>query len=191
MLPRWVALTVALTACASSRGRSVTVLDPGPRAEVTEDPDASVDVDLAARMRERERAWLVAHLADEPDPARVGESDAVRRLAAEGGDGVTTVAEVFRVGDEERLPFARRVVERVALSRCRRDRARAGRVLAVLQRGAGSSEARSVSNLVWFEGPARWPAEAVERMRAWGRAGAPCDVGLDADGGVATEDGGA
>ncbi len=177
--------------CASSGGPVRPVADPGPRAEPS-DPDASVDIDLSVRMRERERAWLVAHLADDPDTSRAGESDAVRRLAAEGGDGVAVVAEVFRVGDEERLPFARRVVERVALARCRRDRARAGRVVAALQRGPSSSEARSVSNVVWFDGPARWPLEAVERVRAWGRAGAPCEGGYDGDGGaVEAEDGGA
>ncbi len=133
------------------------------------------DASVEARVADAETAWLLAHLADEPDPTHVGESDAVRRLASRGAPGALAVAEVFRVGDERRLPYARRVVERVAGRRCLHDRARTARVVAWLCAGGVPPALDADAGVAWTGGEGRWPNDSVDRLRAWAMAGAPCD----------------
>lgn len=133
--------------------------------------DAAVPVDAA--LAARETAWLVAHLADDPDPANPRESDAVRRLSALGENGLRAAVEVFRVGDERRVPFARRVFERVIERRCRHAPTRVLRTLRAMQ-GEGTSDDGGESPR-WLErSRGRWSNEAVERARAWIDAGARC-----------------
>jgi hypothetical protein len=131
------------------------------------------DASLESRVADAETAWLVAHLADAPDPTRTGESDAVRRLAARGAPGALAVAEVFRVGDPRRLPYARRVVERVLERHCQRDRGRTARVVAWLCRGDPFPTIDPDAGVVWH-GDGRWSNASVDRLRAWALAGAPC-----------------
>lgn len=133
-----------------------------------------------ASVASSETAWLTAHLADDPDPAHPGESDAVRRLAQQGGVGVRAAAEVFRVGDARRAPFARRVLERVARRQCRRDTAATARQLRALVYGEGVV---LDGGAPWPADDARWPVDAVERVRAWGDRGAPCET-ASVDGGA-------
>jgi hypothetical protein len=134
--------------------------------------DGAVTVEAA--VFSGETAWLVAHLADEPDPSHGGDSDSVRRLSQMGAEGVLAVAEVFRVGDVRRIPYARRVIERVALRRCLRDHGRAGWRVTALERGTTTHAIDPDAGVVWTSGDARWSNEAVERVRQWARDGMPC-----------------
>ena len=174
---------VAACASAANLGSRDTVAHPveGDGGAAEGYADASVE----ARVAGAETAWLVAHLADEPERANPRDSDAVRRLVALGGPGVAAVAEVFRVGDARRAPFARRVVERVATRRCLRDAERAAWVIARVERAAAPVSLGD-AGIVWQGRDDRWPPEAVERLRQWGRDGVPCDapVALTPDGGA-------
>jgi hypothetical protein len=167
------ALALAALACSAA----TRVADP-PQAPLTAGADAgeSNDASVAARVADAETAWLVAHLADEPDPTHLGESDAVRRLAQRGAPGALAVAEVFRVGDGQRIPFARRVVERVAGRRCQHDRARTARVVAWLHRGGEPPALDPDAGVTWSGGDLRWSNAAVDRLRAWATEGASCDL---------------
>lgn len=175
-----------VAACAGAT--NLGARDTAARVDDGDAGDGFHDASVEARVASAETAWLVAHLADEPERANPRDSDAVRRLVALGGRGVVAVAEVFRVGDARRMPFARRVVERVATRRCLRDVERAAWVIARVERAEGPG-ALGDAGIVWQARDDRWPTEAVERLRAWGRDGAPCDapaavaVDAGADGG--------
>lgn len=140
-------------------------------SEARGDGDAAVVTPAA--MASSETAWLTAHLADDPDATHPGESDAVRRLAQGGGAGVRAVAEVFRVGDARRSPFARRVLERVASRQCHRDRAAVARQMRALVYGEPTRDPDAGS--AWPADDARWSVDAVDRVRSWGERGAPCE----------------
>lgn len=142
-----------------------------------------VDAPLDARLARAETAWLASHLGDPADRANPRENDAVRRLSQLGGEGVIAVAEVFRVRDTRRLPFARRVIERVALRRCLYDHDRSAWVIARLERGA-APVALGDAGIAWQIADDAWTGEAVERLRAWGRDGAPCDAPSRGDAGA-------
>ncbi len=144
------------------------------------------DVPVEARVASAETAWLTAHLADGPDRANPRDSDAVRRLSQMGPEGVLAVAEVFRVRDTRRMPFARRVIERVAIRRCLRDHDRAAWVIASLER-AERPATLGDAGIVWQISDDAWRGEAVERLRAWARQGAPCDAPSLGDGGGAPD----
>lgn len=173
------ALALALAALACSAASRVAVAPVAVTESHGADGGAAAavfrDASVEARVADAETAWLLAHLADEPDPTHVGESDAVRRLAARGAPGALAVAEVFRVGDERRLPYARRVVERVAGRRCLHDRARTARVVAWLCVGGAPPALDPDAGVAWTGGDGRWPNDSVDRLRAWATAGAPCD----------------
>lgn len=141
------------------------------------------DVSVEARVASAETAWLTAHLADGPDRANPRESDAVRRLSQLGPEGVLAVAEVFRVRDTRRMPFARRVVERVALRRCLRDRDRAAWVIAHIEREEGPA-AVGDAGIIWETSDDAWTGPRVERLRAWAQRGVPCDAPVTGDGGL-------
>jgi hypothetical protein len=149
-----------------------------PAAEEPPTADGGAPASIALRsdagIASAELAWLVAHLADEPDRSHQGDSDAVRRLVRAGPPGVHAVAEVLRAGDARRAPFARRVLERVALERCRRDLPRAATRLAELQRPDAGARAPDAGFVWWGADDARWPSEAVDRVHAWAAAGLPC-----------------
>jgi hypothetical protein len=163
--------------CASRSGLTVRSI-PSSEAPVSETADGGAPAGIALRadagVASAEVAWLVAHLAEEPDRANPRESDAVRRLARAGPAGVHAVAEVLRAGDALRAPFARRVLERVALERCRRDLSRAAARLARLQR-PDAGVASDAGFVWWSADDARWASEAVERIHAWASAGLPCE----------------
>lgn len=159
----------ALAGCASAR--PVSTVGPG------DDAPWPTSSDAGAELREGELRWLAAHLADDPDPSHSGESPAVRRLVGYGAAGVRVVAEVFRVGDDRRAPFARSVVERVMRSHCRRDAARIAQTRRWLFMASADA---SVAG--WPEG-SRWPLERVERLRSWADREAPCEPAELADGG--------
>jgi len=171
---------LALAALACSAASRVAEPPQVPTATSDAGDDAgSLDASVAARVADAETAWLVAHLADTPDVAHLGESDAVRRLAQRGAPGALAVAEVFRVGDERRLPFARRVVERVAARRCLHDRARTARVVAWLCHGGAPPALDADAGVQWSGGDGRWSNAAVDRLRAWASDGASCDLSPD------------
>jgi len=166
---------MAALACSAA----ARVAEPPLMAGATSDAgevDGLRDASVAARVADAETAWLVAHLADAPDTAHYGESDAVRRLAQRGAPGALAVAEVFRVGDERRLPFARRVVERVAGRRCLHDRARTARVVAWLCTGGAPPALDADAGVQWSGGDGRWSNAAVDRLRLWASDGASCDL---------------
>lgn len=132
------------------------------------DGGPEVDAGLARRSNP-EVAWLVAHLADDPIPTRPTESVAGRRLISFGAEAVVPVVEVFRVADLRRVPFARRVIASVVLRQCGGDAARAHQRIASWSAPYdGGTGLESLGT--------RWPAETVERLRAWALRGAPCDV---------------
>jgi hypothetical protein len=175
-----VCVTLLSVACAS--GFSQTTNQP---VVVRERGDTHVEVSagfrdasVETRVNDGETAWLVAHLGDEPDRANPRDSDAVRRLAQRGADGVMAVAEVFRVGDTHRMPFAKRVIERVLARRCRGEPWRVGWMISRIERGTTESVYDTDAGVVWRE-DTRWGNEAVERLRAWARNGAVCE-GSDA-----------
>ncbi|MEZ4390721.1 MAG: hypothetical protein R3A48_06455 [Polyangiales bacterium] len=165
--PRAFALALTLAACASapaSRLRTERV-PAEPRA------DAGVeDSGLAAR----EVAWLVAHLADDPDPASPRETEAVRRLSARGAEGLRAAVEVFRVGDARRLPFARRVFERHLRRVCGRDEERITRALRVFQ-GLDASPDGGLGAR-WIERSGGWSHAAMRVALAWIDGGAGCEA---------------
>lgn len=181
------ALFAAFVAC--SGASRLSSMDHAPLPAATADgggaSDAAYfrDVAIEARVASAETAWLTAHLADGPDRANPRDSDAVRRLAQMGPEGVLAVAEVFRVRDTRRMPFARRVIERVALRRCLRDHDRAAWVIASLER-AERPAAVGDAGIVWQTSDDAWSGEAVERVRAWARGGTPCDAPTGGDGGI-------
>lgn len=181
-----LAAAVLVAACAGAT--NLASRDTAVRPDEGDGGDGFHDASVEARVASAETAWLVAHVADEPERANPRDSDAVRRLVALGAPGVVAVAEVFRVGDARRLPFARRVVERVATRRCLRDAARAAWVIARVEHGT-APEALGDAGIVWQGRDDRWSQEAVERLRAWGRDGAPCDAPV-APAGDAGADGG-
>ena len=154
---------VLAAACAAT-------LRPGPEvsnaAVTTSDAGVEEDSGLVAR----ELAWLVAHLADEPDPANPRETEAVRRLASRGAPALRGVVEVFRVGDARRLPFARRTFERYLRRVCDHNEARVTRTLAEAQGRAWDGGATTR----WPEGDAPWSQSAMERMYGWIDGGARC-----------------
>lgn len=167
--------TLAAVACsAATRLSELPSESPGARGDGGElgFRDATVE----SRVADAETAWLLAHLADAPDPAHQGESDAVRRLAARGASGALAVSEVFRVGDERRMPYARRVIERVAARRCLHDRARTARVVAWLEAGGDPRPLDPDAGVTWRRGDLRWSNAAVDRLRTWAREGAACDL---------------
>ena len=180
------ALAVALALVACSASSRIAANSRALEAAHTDDIDGGAadasaqDVSLEARVASGEIAWLVAHLADNAERAHPGDSDAARRLAQMGPEGVRAVAEVFRVGDTARIPFARRVIERVVARRCQHDRARSAWVIRRLETGTtGAVDADA--GVSWARGEARWPGEAVERVRRWADEGVPCDApGADA-----------
>lgn len=142
--------------------------------------DASVE---QQRVEASELAWLVAHLADDPSPTHLGESDNVVRLAARGAAGARAAAEVFRVGDARRAPFARRVIERVALRRCRPDRGDALELIVWIQRP--EQHADRDAGFAWLGDDPHWPAERLARLIDWTERGAPCPWPVaGSDGGV-------
>lgn len=176
---------VALAALACSAASRV--VESPPTVPAGADAGEGVvfrDASVEARVADAETAWLVAHLAEGADPTHRGESDSVRRLAARGPAGVLAVAEVFRVGDGERLPYARRVVERVAGRRCLHDRARTARVVSWLCSGGAPPALDPDAGVAWSGGDGRWPNASVDRLRGWAQAGAPCDL-TTADAGAA------
>lgn len=161
-------LVAALALGCASRNASAPAYVPEPPG------DASVAAtDDAAGIAAGETAWLVAHLADDPDPANPRESEAVRRLAAMGEAGLRAAVEVFRVGDARRAPFARRVFERVVERRCRHALGRTTRTLRAMQ-GAGTDPDAGEAPRWLDRSEGRWSNEAVERTRAWIDAGARC-----------------
>ena len=190
MRPAHAVVCLVLAAgCASARPQvadpaagstSSTEMDGGA-ASWTDDASVAGDgASVGARLRRSspEVAWLVAHMADEPDPARHGDSDAVRRLAAYGPEGVRAAVEVFRVGDARRVPFARRVLERAALRSCRSDQGRAG--ARVRWMVTGSLEAPIAdAGIAWSDLLVRWPEARIQRVQAWADAGLPCAAADD------------
>lgn len=162
MIGRAAIGAVLLTACAGAPPGGAALAGAG-------EPVGTPDPDAGARIRESELRWLAAHLADDPDPSRSGESPAVRRLVSYGAPGARVVAEVFRVGDERRAPYARSVIERVMRAHCRRDAARVARTRRWLFAAAADA-----SVAAWPEG-SRWPLERVERLRSWAERDAPCE----------------
>lgn len=165
--PRAFALCLTLAACASAPAS-------GLRSEHAEPParaDAGVeDSGLAAR----EIAWLVAHLADDPDPASPRETEAVRRLSARGVEGLRAAAEVFRVGDARRLPFARRVFERHLRRVCGRDEERITRALRSFQGVEPSPDGGLGAR--WIERSGGWSHASMQVALAWIDGGADCDA---------------
>jgi hypothetical protein len=145
-------------------------LHPTGAAEPSRAPPGDAEVEEDSGIAGRELAWLVAHLADEPDPANPRETEAVRRLAARGAPALRGVVEVFRVGDARRAPFARRTFERYLRRVCEHNDARVTRTLAEAQGRSwdGGATAR------WPEGDAPWSQTAMERMYGWIDGGARC-----------------
>ena len=192
-----VALALAALGCSASHAPgphappavAAALARSEPRSERRADAGAvlgTVAVASDAGIESAETAWLVTHLADDPDPARGGESDAARRLARRGAEGVRAVVEVFRVGDPRRTPFARRVIETVALQRCHHDRLRAARLVAGLQSGPDAGAVAADAGFLWSGGDdTRWPAEALGRVFRWVDAAMPCETSAGMDGGPA------
>lgn len=188
-----LSLASLFSACSSASRLGVYDSLPSPDhasdgavGDASSDVASFDDVPLDARLARAETAWLASHLADPADRANPRENDAVRRLSQLGGEGVVTVAEVFRVRDARRLPFARRVVERVALRRCLYDHERAAWVISRIERGANPA-ALGDAGIAWQMSDDAWTGEAVERLRAWGRDGAPCDAPSRSDGGASAD----
>ena len=154
---------VAMAGCAGSAPVGPTL------SSSADEPAATPDRDAGAALRDSELRWLAAHLADDADPSHAGESPAVRRLVSYGAAGARVVAEVFRVGDERRAPYARSVIERVMRAHCRRDPAGVARTRRWLFAAAADA-----SVATWPEG-SRWPLERVERLRSWAERDAPCE----------------
>jgi len=177
-----------LLGCASARPVPSST---GPEAEATTDAegDAGSAMDAAVEDTGRlvrsspEVAWLVAHLADDPNPARLGDSDAMRRLVARGAEGVSAAVEVFRVGDATRVPYARRVLEGVALRHCRGDHGRAAARVRWIISGALTPSGPD-AGIAWSDLLVRWPAERIARVQQWAAAGAPCGDDASPDGGA-------
>lgn len=164
---RTIALGLTLASCASAPASGLRAEHPEPPARA----DGGVeDSGLAAR----EIAWLVAHLADDPDPASPRETDAVRRLSARGTDGLRATVEVFRVGDARRIPFARRVFERHLRRVCGRDEERITRALRVFQ-GVDASPDGGLGAR-WIERSGGWSHAAMQVALAWIDGGAGCDA---------------
>lgn len=162
---RGVALPLALLlGCASGPA-------DGQRPSYAPAPVADAGVEDAG-LALRELAWLVAHLADDPDPSNARESEAVRRLAGMGPEALRATAEVFRVGDARRIPFARRVFERAVARRCRQDPARVTRTLRAMQGAATEPDAGEAPR--WVDREGQWTTEQMARLRAWIDAGARC-----------------
>jgi hypothetical protein len=170
----FVAAVACAVACASAaRVAPTAVVDPvSTPYDAATASDAAVAVDAAPRTNP-EVAWLTAHLADTPDPSHVGESDAVRRLATMGSEGILAVAEVFRVGDARRVPFARRVLERVALRRCHYDAARAALTIRRIEYADPQATVAADAGIAWRERD-QWPEAHVETLRQWALSGAAC-----------------
>ncbi len=182
-------MALALAGCGASRHVPTVYSLPTP-TEPSVDAgytDSGVLMDLGppavradAGVRSGEIAWLVTHIADDPEPARGGESDEVRRLAAIGADGIHATAEVFRVGDPRRVPFARRVIERVATAQCHRNLTLAGITIVHLQSGPDAGAPPPDAGIIWSGGDdTRWPDEAIARLHHWADTGLPCE-GQDA-----------
>lgn len=152
---------LAVACAATMRAPAETAVAP-----TTGDAGADEDSGLASR----ELAWLVAHLADEPDPANPRETEAVRRLASRGAPALRGVVEVFRVGDARRAPFARRTFERYLRRVCAFNETRVTRTLAEAQGRAWDGGATTR----WPEGEAPWSQSAMERMYGWIDGGARC-----------------
>jgi len=161
---RGAVMLAALAGCAASAPTGPTL---GPTA--AGDEPVVADRDAGPALRDAELRWLAAHLADDADPSHPGESPAVRRLVSYGAAGARVVAEVFRVGDERRAPYARSVIERVMRAHCRRDAAGVARTRRWLFAAAADA-----SVATWPEG-SRWPLERVERLRSWAERDAPCE----------------
>lgn len=158
---------LALAGCAGApRGGDLAAGENAPWPEAA---------DAGPELRESELRWLAAHLADDADPSHSGESPAVRRLVSYGAAGVRVAAEVFRVGDERRAPFARTVVERVMRTHCHRDAAGIARTRRWLFAAAADA-----SVAAWPEG-SRWPLDRVERLRDWADRGSRCESEAPAD----------
>ncbi|MFO0629869.1 MAG: hypothetical protein U0325_30145 [Polyangiales bacterium] len=163
-MSRALILAGALAVACAATIRSTP--DEAPPNAPTGDGGVAEDSGLAAR----ELAWLVAHLADDPDPANPRETEAVRRLAARGAPALRGVVEVFRVGDARRAPFARRTFERYLRRVCDHNDARVTRTLAEAQGRAWDGGATTR----WPEGDAPWSQSAMERMYGWIDGGARC-----------------
>ncbi len=163
---------LAAVACSAA---SAPVVTSSPHEDARDGSVAFHDASVGDRVARGELAWTVAHLADDPHTANPRETDAVLRLVRLGPEGVLAAAEVLRVGDARRRPFAERVVERVALRRCSLDASRAAAVIASIERGSPVSPVAD-AGVRWTlpEGP--WPAARIEGLRAWALAGAPCDT---------------
>jgi hypothetical protein len=176
------ALMLLSVACASvvsqTAGQSTVEHNLHETRSVVEASPGFHDASVETMVNEGETAWLVAHLGDDPDRANPRDSDAVRRLAQRGPEGVMAVAEVFRVGDTRRMPFAKRVIERVLARRCRGEPWRVGWMISRIERGSTGASYDADAGVVWGE-DARWGSEAVERLRGWARNGAVCE-GSDA-----------
>lgn len=159
-------MLLALAGCSSATSIGARAERASP---IHDAPDGGAQDSGLARG---EIAWLVAHLADDPDPASPRETDAVRRLAQMGPEGLRAAVEVFRVGDARRIPFARRVFERFLRAPCGRDEERITRSLRALQgldaRPDGGLGAR------WSERSDAWSHEAMTRATGWIDAGARC-----------------
>jgi hypothetical protein len=84
------------------------------------DAGHTVAVAADAGVASGEAAWLVAHIDDGPDGLHPMDTASVRALSARGPDGIRGVVPVLRSGDPSRAPFARRVLERVAIRACGR-----------------------------------------------------------------------
>ncbi len=179
-----------LLGCAAARPQPVSAehegaFTTGPTGDGGADDglDAAVASDAVAGEAGRsprsspEVAWLVAHLADDPNPARLGDSDAVRRLVARRSEGVDAAVEVFRVGDARRVPFARRVIEGVALRSCRGDHGRAASRVRWIVTGSLDPSPPD-AGIAWSDLLLRWPAERIARVHGWAAGGVPC--GADA-----------
>ncbi len=133
--------------------------------------------DAATPLAAIERAWLVAHIGDQPDGMHTGETPNVRALAAMGADGVRAVAPILARADGERVPYVRRVIERNATRACREYSALySHRLIAWLELGRIPAEVSGDRGPVqWFRGASEaWPTEAIRRLEQWANAGLPC-----------------
>lgn len=151
----------------------------GNHSDVAVAADAGID--------SAELAWLVAHIGNDPDRANSADGPNVRALAARGAAGVRAVVQIFRHADAGRVPFARRVFERVALESCRRaGREAALRLVLWLELGRLPEGVLSDAGFfTWTRADDEmWPREAVARVMAWADAGLPCGPPRGFDGGL-------
>jgi hypothetical protein len=176
--------TVAAVANAVVRINDETESDASarvrPPSTVLWNLDAGPMVTADAGPRSAELAWLVTRIDENADTAGPAGAPNVRALASYGSDGVRALVAVFRAGDARRGPHARRAIELVAQRACRgtADRLAPRRIVAWLETGSTSLARQDAGDGAWpwaRAAEARWPVEAVDRMRAWADQGIPCE----------------